>query len=189
MNHNLFTLETERLLLRPIEIADAPAMFAMDKNPKVHQYLWNQPVQHINEIHQVIGYIHEQYQRNKIGRFATILKETGEFIGWTGIKFVDDHTENGNTNFFDYGYRLAEEYWGKGYASEATKAWLDYGFGALGVETFHAYTHFNNQASNHILNKTGFLFIETYADADGAQWNWWKAEKSDQASSKIQNRL
>lgn len=161
-------------------------MFAMDQNPNVHQYLWNQPVQHIDEIHQVIGYIHEQYQRNKIGRFATILKETGAFIGWTGIKFVDDHTENGNTNFYDYGYRLSEEYWGKGYASEATKAWVDCGFQQLEIETLHAYTHSENEASNRILNKTGFRFMETYTEPDGAKWNWWKAEKSEHSGSSPQ---
>jgi RimJ/RimL family protein N-acetyltransferase len=94
-------LETDRLLLRPLELSDAEAMFAMDKNPEVHKYLWQTPVQKVAEVIKVIHYVNEQYERNNIGRFATILKETGEFIGWTGIKLVDDHVENGNTNFYD----------------------------------------------------------------------------------------
>ena len=167
-------LETPRLLLRPLEISDVQAMFEMDKNPIVHKYLWQNPVKEIEEINKVIEMVQAQYKRNNIGRFATILKETGEFIGWTGIKFVDDHTENGNTNFYDYGYRLNEPFWGKGYATEATKAWLEYGFNEMNIETMHAYTHFQNEASNHILKKTGFEFMEEYTAEDGVQWNWWK---------------
>lgn len=114
-------LETPRLLFRPFELTDAEAMFKMDNNPNVHKYLWNKPSQNIEESLKIIEYILKQYNENRIGRFVTILKETGEFIGWTGIKFVNDHVENGNTNFFDYGYRLNEPFWNKGYATEATE--------------------------------------------------------------------
>lgn len=170
-------LETERLILRPLEMSDSEDMFKMDSNPNVHKYLWQKPVEHIDEIKKVIKMVQAQYKRNNIGRFATILKDTGEFIGWTGIKFVDDHTENGNTNFYDYGYRLNEKFWGKGYATEATKAWLDYAFKEMKVETMHAYTHSQNDASNHILRKCRFNFMEEYTAEDGVQWNWWKISK------------
>ncbi|GAA4756992.1 MULTISPECIES: GNAT family N-acetyltransferase [Flavobacterium] len=169
--------ETDRLLLRPLALTDAEDMFIMDKNPSVHKYLWQKPVQEIDEVIKVINYVNEQYQRNNIGRFATILKETGEFIGWTGIKFVDDHTENGNTNFFDYGYRLDERFWNKGYATEATKFWLNYGLNELKVENLNAYTHSQNGASNQVLKKVGFNFMEEYTAEDGIQWNWWQAKK------------
>ena len=167
-------LQTERLILRPLEFSDAPAMFAMDNNPEVHKYLWQNPTQDIAETVKIIEYIHSQYERNNIGRFATILKETGEFIGWTGIKYIDDHVENGNTNFFDYGYRLNPEFWGKGYASEASFAWLDYGFKEMKINTMHAYAHKENGASNAILAKIGMSFIEDYPDKDGIIWNWWR---------------
>lgn len=169
-------LETERLLLRPLELADAEAMFAMDNNPNVHLYLWQKPTQDIEETKKIIEMVQSQYIKNSIGRFATILKETGEFLGWTGIKFVDDHVENGNTNFFDYGYRLNEKFWGKGYATEATKLWLDYGLNQMNIDSLHAYTHSENGASNTILKKTGMRFMEEYADEDGSRWNWWLIE-------------
>lgn len=169
-------LETDRLLLRPLELSDAEAMFAMDKNPEVHKYLWQTPVQKVAEVIKVIHYVNEQYERNNIGRFATILKETGEFIGWTGIKFVDDHVENGNTNFYDYGYRLAEQFWGKGYATEATYTWLDYGFKEMQIDKINAYTHAQNGASNHVLQKVGMKFMEDYPDNDGVIWKWWQME-------------
>ena len=167
-------LETKRLILRPLEISDAADMFAMDKNPNVHKYLWQKPSKSIEESIKTIEYVRNQYERNNIGRFATILKDTGEFIGWTGIKFIDDHIENGNTNFFDYGYRLNDKFWGKGYATEATHFWLNYGFNQMKIETMNAYTHAENGASNHILEKCGMQFMENYFDKDSVLWKWWQ---------------
>lgn len=167
-------LETERLILRPLEITDAEVMFTMDNNPNVHKYLWQQPTQELNETIKIIEMVQKQYSENGIGRFATILKETGEFIGWTGIKFVNDHVENGNTNFYDYGYRLNEKFWNKGFATEASKAWLDYGFNQMNIQEMNAYTHAENGASNHVLQKVGFHFMEDYPDEDGVTWKWWQ---------------
>ncbi len=169
-------LETDRLILRPLELSDAADMFAMDNNPEVHKYLWQNPTQTIAETIKIIENIHGQYERNNIGRFATILKETGEFIGWTGIKYIDDHIENGNSNFYDYGYRLNEKSWGKGYATEASFAWLDYGFNQMKIDTMHAYAHHDNGASNRILGKIGMSKMEAYSDEDGIIWNWWKMD-------------
>ena len=42
------------------------------------------------------------------------------------------------------------------------------------IEKMHAYTHIDNIASNHILEKHGMQFMETYLDEDGAKWNWWQ---------------
>lgn len=167
-------LETPRLLMRPLTMSDAVVMFAMDNNPNVHKYLWQNPTQTIEETEKILVYIQKQYDENNIGRFATILKETGEFIGWTGIKYINDHVENGNTNFYDYGYRLDEPFWNKGYATEASLAWLDYGFNQMQIELMNAYTHHDNGASNHILSKIGMQFVENYIDKDGAIWKWWQ---------------
>lgn len=171
-------LETDRLLLRPLEMNDAEAMFAMDNNPLVHKYLWQNPTQEISETIKIIEYVQKQYDENNIGRFATILKETGEFIGWTGIKYINDHVENGNTNFYDYGYRLDEKFWNKGYATEASYAWLDYGFNQMDIDIMNAYTHSENGASNHILQKVGMNFIEDYLDKEGILWKWWQLEST-----------
>lgn len=173
-------LETDRLLLRPLKISDADAMFTMDSNPEVHKYLWQKPSINIDETIKTIEYIQSQYAKNKIGRFATILKETGEFIGWTRIKYIDDHVENGNTNFFDYGYRLDQKFWNKGYASEVTPFWLEYGFKQMKIKKMNAYIHAENGASNKILSKFGMKFIEDYLD-EGVIWKWWQMENSLQS--------
>ena len=171
-------LETPRLLIRPFELSDAEDMFEMDKNPEVHKYLWQTPTQTIDETIKIIAYIQKQYAENNIGRFATILKETGEFIGWTGIKYINDHIENGNSNFYDYGYRLSEKFWNKGFATEASMAWLDYGFNSMKIDKMNAYTHFENGASNHILKKVGFQFVENYQDENDVTWKWWQMVNS-----------
>jgi RimJ/RimL family protein N-acetyltransferase len=167
-------IETERLILREMRKEDAEALFEMDQNPNVHKYLWQKPVLNIDEVYTYINAVRKQYDENGIGRFSTFLKDSGELIGWTGIKFVKDHVENGNTNFYDYGYRLNEKYWNKGYASEASKAWLDYGFNQMKIEVMNAYTHAENGASNHVLQKVGFHFIENYQDDNDTTWKWWQ---------------
>lgn len=176
-------LETERLIFRPFELSDAAALFAMDSNPEVHNYLWQTPTKEIAESIKTIEYLQRQYAANNIGRFATILKETNEFIGWTGIKYIDDHVENGNTNFFDYGYRLDEKFWNKGYATEASVLWLDYFFNQMALREdqsrkMNAYTHAENGASNHILQKVGMQFMEDYLDKEGVVWKWWQLERA-----------
>ncbi len=159
-------------------MSDADELFEMDKNPNVHDYLWQKPVEHIDEVYAYIEMVQKQYQENGIGRFSTILKETNELIGWTGIKFVNDHIENGNTNFYDYGYRLNPKFWGKGYATEASIAWLDYGFNQMSIQEMNAYTHAENSASNRVLEKIGMTFMENYLDKDGVTWKWWQMKKS-----------
>ncbi len=166
-------LETERLILRELKPSDAEAFFAMDNNPNVHKYLWQKPTQTIDETRKIIEFVRNQYSENSIGRFAVILKKTNEFMGWCGIKFVTE-TENGNTNFYDFGYRLNEDFWGKGYATEASFAWLDYGFNIMKIKKMNAYTHSQNDASNTIMKKIGMNFIEDYYDKDGNPWKWWQ---------------
>mgnify|MGYP003404170909 CR=1 FL=1 len=167
-------IETPRLILRPFEKSDAEALFDMDKNPNVHKYLWLKPVESINEVYDYIEMVQKQYSERGIGRFSTLLKETGELIGWTGIKFVNDHIENGNTNFYDYGYRLNEKFWNKGFATEASIAWLEHGFNQMKIKEMNAYTHAENGASNHVLQKVGFNFMEDYPDENGVTWKWWQ---------------
>lgn len=171
-------LETERLIHRPLELSDAEALFELNKNPEVHKYLWQTPEKEIEESIKVIEYVNRQYAENNIGRFAAILKESGEFIGWTGIKFVNDHVENGKTNFYDYGYRLDEKFWNKGYATEATQFWLDYGFKEMKIEEINAYTHAENGASNRVLSKCGMQFMQDYPDPKGVIWKWWQMKNS-----------
>ena len=170
-------LETDRLILRELKLSDAEAFFAMDSNPNVHKYLWNKPVLKIEEIIEVIEFVKKQYIENGIGRFAMISKETNEFIGWAGLKFNTEMVNN-KTNFYEIGYRLDEKFWGKGYASEATFAWLKYAFETMKIKTMEAAAHTDNVASNKILQKIGMQMTEQYLE-DDISWNWYQLKNEN----------
>ena len=172
------TLTTERLILRPLEPSDAAGMFVLDSNPNVHKYLGNNPVTSFAQIHKVIESINGQYERNGIGRFAVILKKTNEFIGWSGIKFITE-PENNHVNFYDIGYRLIEEHWGKGYAQESAKAWRDYAFNEMKVPVLYASAHIENAGSINALQKIGMTITEQYWHQDlPCHWFELKATQS-----------
>ncbi|MCG2611594.1 GNAT family N-acetyltransferase [Flavobacterium sp. SM15] len=154
-------IETERLILRPIVLSDAEAMFVLDSNPNVNIYLGNNPVQTMEETIGYIENIQNQYIQNGTGRFAVVLKETNEFIGWAGIKFLTE-PENNHVNVYEIGYRLQEAHWGKGYGSEAAKAWLDYGFTEMNIPKMYASVHKENAASKRILEKIGMQITSEF---------------------------
>ncbi|MCF6131980.1 GNAT family N-acetyltransferase [Flavobacterium wongokense] len=165
-------LETERLIMRPFKFSDADALFAMDSNPKVHEFLGNNPLTEIEQVHDYIKSIQNQYTQNGIGRFITEIKETKEVIGWIGLKFITEE-ENSHINFYDIGYRLRKEFWGKGYASEGAKAWLVYAFNEMKITTIYASAHIDNIGSNTILKKIGLQQKEQYSH-QGIPCYWYE---------------
>jgi ribosomal-protein-alanine N-acetyltransferase len=167
-------LETERLLLREMILSDAEAMFKLDSNPNVVKYLGNTPVKSIDECINLIQNVRNQYLKNGIGRFSVVLKDTDEVIGWAGIKFITE-PENNQTNFYDLGYRLQEEHWGKGYATEATKAWLDHAFQTMKLPVLVASINVDNFNSNKIVQKFGFQLKSKFYYED-IHCNWYELE-------------
>ncbi|WP_158963846.1 GNAT family N-acetyltransferase [Myroides fluvii] len=169
-------IETPRLFIRELLPTDVAGMFDLDSNPEVHQYLGKHPVQSREEVVGVLDFIRQQYKDNGIGRWAMVDKKTGDFIGWTGFKFVTDLTNN-HVNYHDLGYRLRQKYWGMGIATEAAMACLDYGFNQLGFEEVFAMADCDNDGSNKILTKLGFTRIETF-DLDGEPHHWYRLDQA-----------
>lgn len=161
MNKYLPTLETERLLIRPITTADAADFFAMDSQPEVHTFLNHTPMQSMDEVEQKIAEIHQQYDQYGVGRLGVVEKSSNKWIGWTGFKYVDE-LENGRIGFLDLGYRFRKESWGKGYATEAALACMEYYREHMTHFALHALTHIDNQGSRHVLEKVGFKVTETF---------------------------
>lgn len=169
-------IETDRLLLRPLQESDVDGMFALDSNPKVHQYIGNKPQTEISQSRDVIAFVQKQYKEYGIGRWAVIEKASNEFVGWSGLKV--EHNVNGRGSFYDIGYRLREEFWGKGYATEAAEAFLNYGFKVLKAERINAYTDSDNKASQTILTKCGLVRIEVFTH-QGKDWYWFEITKKE----------
>ena len=175
-------VETERLILREILPTDIDGLFELDSDPDVHRYLGNKPVTDKSQIVEVIYFIRQQYIANGIGRWAIIDKKTNDFIGWTGLKFVTDLTNN-HINYYDLGYRLIKKYWGQGIATEMAIASLDYAFNILNTDKVYAMADCKNDGSNKILRKIGLNFIEKF-DLHGVEHNWYKIERTEYESKK-----
>lgn len=165
-------IETERLILREIILDDAAEIFNLDSKKEVLRYLPVKTLNHIDETIEIINHIRNQYKENDIGRWAVVLKETQEFIGWCGIKYIKDEVVNGKTNFYDIGYRLMPEFWGKGYASEASMACFNYAFDVLKLTELHATIMEGNQASCKIVEKIGMIKMEDFVE-DNKNWHWY----------------
>lgn len=156
-------ITTKRLILRPLVESDGNDLFKLDSNPEVMRFLGNQPIQSIEQVYVYLENIMQQYTQNGIGRWAVIEKETVSFVGWAGLKFIDTPI-NGHNCFYDVGYRLNPEFWGKGYAKESTLAWIDYAKNHFNQKELYSITHIDNVASQNVLQKCGFLRKNTFLD-------------------------
>jgi len=154
-------IETERLVIRPLNLSDEKGMFEMDSDPEVHKYIHKKPLKTIEETRDMIQFITDQYKEFGIGRWAVVEKATGEFVGWTGFKFLKGPI-NGQSDYYDFGYRLSRRFWGKGYATESGRASLNYGIETLQFKDVFAMTDVDNAASRRILEKLGFRYKETF---------------------------
>lgn len=175
-----FYLETERLILRDLLETDIEGMFELDSNPLVHKYLGKKPITTKKQAEEAIQFIREQYNERGIGRFAAIEKSSGDFIGWTGIKYNtgDKEVLVDKRDFYDIGYRFIPRYWGKGYASESSFKSLDFGFKELQIKNMCGAAEIGNIASNKVLQKIGLKFIEDFM-FEGEKINWYELKKED----------
>lgn len=155
-------IETPRLLIRGLMPEDEQGMFEMDSDPEVHRYLGNRPCTSIDQTREYIATIRQQYADNGIGRWAVVLKETDEFIGWTGFKRITEPV-NKHVHHLDFGYRHLRRFWRQGYAYEAAKAALDYGIEVLGFWDIYGMTDVDNTASRRLLERLGFRLMEIFA--------------------------
>lgn len=165
------SIETERLVMRELQPTDNVGMFELDSNPEVHHYLGNNPVKSIEECDEAIKNIRQQYLDNGIGRWAVILKETNEFIGWSGLKL--ERNVNGHETFYDLGYRFIQKHWGKGYGYESAKAFIDFGFNEMNLKVINAWADAANLGSRRILEKVGMQFVNAF-EYEGSEEVWYE---------------
>lgn len=143
-------LETPRLILRSFTLDDVDAMYQLMTVPDVIRYVGNKPAQSKQD---VLDYLQQHplrdYQIYGYGRFACVWKETGQVIGFSGIKLLEEISET------ELGYRFLPEYWGKGLATEAGSAVIEFAQG-LGLTRLVAVIHPDNEGSKQVATKLGF---------------------------------
>ena len=159
-------IETERLILRPLVAEDVDRLFLLDSNPEVMKYVGQPVLTEPRQSQAVIEMIQAQYEKFGIGRFAVIEKELNLLIGWCGLKFID-YEINSHQNFYEIGYRFLPEFWGKGYATESNKPFIDRAFNEMGVKKLFACAHEDNVGSHHVLQKLGFKIQGDFMEPDG----------------------
>ncbi len=148
-----FIFQTPRLILRQITIDDAPLILALNSDPEIVKYVHEPTLKTVEQAQEIItGIILPQY-KNNLGRWAIIIKDSNDFIGWCGLKYRPEKDE------IDLGYRLMQKAWGKGFASEAAAKTLEYGFNSLNLQLITGRAHMENTASIKVLEKIGMDFI------------------------------
>ncbi|RMB63360.1 N-acetyltransferase [Dokdonia sinensis] len=173
-----YHIETEHLILREIRIEDTGDLYRLDSNPVVHKYLGNKPISCMGKARHYIDYIIMQYEKYGIGRWATIEKSSGDFIGWSGLKMNFEEEMNGHINYYDIGYRFMPEYWGKGYATESSIAAKDYFFGHFPGHKLCGLAEIGNGASCRVLEKIGLERKDDfYYEKEDVDIAWFELEK------------
>ncbi|MEZ5016434.1 MAG: GNAT family N-acetyltransferase [Flavipsychrobacter sp.] len=141
---------TERLLINTWQQTDIPHYAALVSNPEVMRYIGDGHTPTYEEAKAYVLKSMKSYEDNGWSRFPIFLKETEELIGFCGYMAID--------NRIDFGWRLAQQHWGKGYATEAAKAVLK-----LGINLFHfpeitCVVYQENIASIRVIEKLGIPF-------------------------------
>lgn len=154
MNNGKVVLETERLVLREITQDDAAFILALINTPKFHKYIADRGMRSVD---QMSAYIEEKFLKNYrdlgFGLYAVCLKD-GTPIGNCGFVKRDSLPAE------DVGFAFLPDYERQGYGFESASAVIEYGRVTLGFTDLYAITSLGNEASQKLLEKLGFTFVE-----------------------------
>ena len=142
-------LESERLLFRKITADDFDDLAVMFRDPDV-MAAW----EHTFSDEQIQKWIDDQisrYQKEIVGYFAVIRKDTSAFVGQMGLLWNDFE----ELRVMEIGYLLKREYWGMGYATEGAAALAQYAFNMLGLNKVYASIRPENQRSIRVAERIG----------------------------------
>jgi RimJ/RimL family protein N-acetyltransferase len=144
-------IRTPRLVLRPWREADLPALAAMHADPRVMEHLPN--VLSREESDQLAKRVDERLRREGYGRWAVEIAGGESFIGSVG--FAPANFAAHFTPAVEIGWRFAFEHWGKGYATEAAGAAIEFGFRKIGLKEIVSFTVSANQRSRRVMERLG----------------------------------
>ncbi|MFI5952360.1 GNAT family N-acetyltransferase [Cryptosporangium sp. NPDC051539] len=153
-------LDTERLILRRFTTDDADLLIELDSDPAVMRHLTGgRPTAPEDVRGRDLPSVLAGYERwdGTFGVFAAHDKDSGAFVGW----FLLRPEPGSPTDEAELGYRLRRAEWGKGYATEGSRALLHKAFTGLGVRLVWGETMSVNHGSRNVMEKVGMTVAET----------------------------
>jgi RimJ/RimL family protein N-acetyltransferase len=143
------------LLLREFDEGDAAAFYVLGSDPAIIRYTGGvigslTGIEHAREV--LLSHPLADYRKHGFGRWACVQKQSGQVIGFSGLKYLDELEE------VDIGYRFLPAYWGMGLATESGAAVLDYGFTHLKLQRIIGLVDPENAASIRVLLKLGLTY-------------------------------
>jgi len=144
-------LRTERLLLRRWRQADRAPFAALNADPEVNRYLTGPLDRDASD--DLVVRIEAGFELHGFGLWVLELRESGEFAGFAGLSVPP--FEAHFTPAVEVGWRLARPAWGHGYATEAGRAALEFGFGPAGLGEIVSMTAVGNVRSRAVMERLG----------------------------------
>ena len=155
-------LETERLTLCEFSTDDAPFVFELMNDESYLQFIGDRGIKTTEDAkNYLLNGPLKSYQEFGFGLFLTRLKDSGIPVGTCGL------IKRPELDDVDVGYAFLERYRGKGYATEAGRAVLEYAKRGAGLKRVVAITALDNAASIKVLEKLGLQFEKTITWPDG----------------------
>jgi RimJ/RimL family protein N-acetyltransferase len=151
------TLTTPRLNVRPLEARDLEAFYAITGDAEAMRLMGDGQPLTLEQTREWIAVSQRNYALHARGCMAVLERETGAFVGFCGLVASDDRRR------IELIYALSPAVWGRGYATEAARAMLEYG--ATILDTVYASVYPQNAASLRVLEKLGFK--QTHVADDG----------------------
>ncbi|MEV4498694.1 GNAT family N-acetyltransferase [Micromonospora arborensis] len=149
---------TERLRLRRLTTADVGALVELDSDPEVMRFLSGGVATGLATVRdEQLPRLLAGYDRHPgLGRWAALDRETGDFLGWFALDPSADGTEA------ELGYRLRRSTWGRGLATEGSRALVRHAFDTVGVCRVWAETMAVNERSRRVMTKAGLHYVRTF---------------------------
>ncbi|MEJ8474943.1 GNAT family N-acetyltransferase [Roseibium algae] len=148
-------LETERLILRSWQTADQAPLARLNADPEVMRY-FPSPLSR-EESDALMNRAMAKQEADGVCFAPIEEKLTGKFLGFVGLSRPKYNKPLPFDPCIEIGWRLDRSAWGKGYASEAAQAWLQYGFDVLDLEEIVSFTTVTNQPSRRVMERIGMV--------------------------------
>ncbi len=157
---NIPTLTTEHLVLRKMKASDAADMYEYARLPEVTRYLTWRPHPNPGYTREYLEYLGSRYAVGDFHDWAVTLKDSGKMIGTCGFTRFDLPN-----NSAELGYVLNPAYHGKGYATEAAREIIRFGFEQLKLHRIEARHMVGNDASHRVMQKLGMKAEGTFRES------------------------